>query len=70
MDEFCPGVCARISPDRDVIQVGGLQARVVRVAPLAHLWLCGCELTTPLTEIQLRDWLAGYTPDRATKTGW
>jgi PilZ domain len=51
---------------------GTVEARIVRVAPLAHLWLCGCELTAPLTDARLRDWMAGSAaaPDRPTKLGW
>jgi hypothetical protein len=47
-----------------------VEARIVRVAPLAHLWLCGCEFTAPLADTRLRDWLAGTTADRPTKLGW
>jgi hypothetical protein len=33
-------------------------ARVVRAAPAAFLWFCGCEFVTPLAPDELRAWLA------------
>jgi hypothetical protein len=36
-----------------------LEASVVRLCPLAQLWLCGCEFAAPLNDDQLRGWLAG-----------
>jgi hypothetical protein len=42
-----------------------IEARVVRTAPLAHLWLLGCEVAVPLTDVQLREWLAGWEAETA-----
>ena len=36
-----------------------LRARVVHARPLAHVWMCGCELDAPMGEDELRAWLAG-----------
>ncbi len=34
-----------------------LEARVLRVSPVSHLWFCGCELATRIGEAELRLWL-------------
>jgi hypothetical protein len=36
-----------------------LTARVVRTAPVEYLWFCGCELSQPLSEAELRIWIMG-----------
>ena len=36
-----------------------LRARVIHTRPLAHIWLCGCELETVMSEPGVRAWLAG-----------
>jgi hypothetical protein len=63
------GTILAIEP-ADLPGAGTVEARIVRVAPLAHLWLCGCELTAPLNDTRLKDWLAGSASDRPTKLGW
>ena len=37
---------------------GPVLARVVHAHPLEHLWLCGCELAAPLSNPELRAWVA------------
>ncbi|HZU38781.1 MAG TPA: PilZ domain-containing protein [Gemmataceae bacterium] len=34
-----------------------LHARVVRSVPMEFVWLHGCQLTTPLNEAELQEWL-------------
>jgi hypothetical protein len=37
--------------------VRAVQVRVVRLAPVAFLWFCGCELTVPLCDAELKAWV-------------
>jgi PilZ domain len=53
-----PGVSVVVEPCG---LAGGrpLRARVAHVRPLDWAWLCGCALAEPLSDRDLRAWLAG-----------
>jgi hypothetical protein len=34
-----------------------LRARLVHASPLEFIWLCGCELDSPLSDAELQAWL-------------
>ncbi|HXG13134.1 MAG TPA: PilZ domain-containing protein [Gemmataceae bacterium] len=52
-----PGTILEIMPHR-LPGTRPLQARVVRSDSVEYLWFCGCELLHPLSEEELRTWLA------------
>ena len=39
-----------------------LRVRVVHCKPLEFAWMAGCELSAPLSETELKAWLAGKRP--------
>ena len=39
-----------------------VRARVVHCKPLEFAWMAGCEFAEPLTEAELKAWLAGKRP--------
>jgi hypothetical protein len=41
-----------------------LEARVARFAPVSHLWFCGCELASRLSDEELQAWLGDAARQR------